>query len=162
MARWMRSKDMAEWDEVGLLEDEEDEEEELEEEAEDLEDEDDFDDEDDEFELCPLPALESFRHENKFVVRVDLPGLNRQEIHLQASSGGYMVIQGERKRAATPRQDRFFAKEVCYGAFERSVPLPEGLKMDQIEAEYENGILEIKAPWEREAPPKKIEVMERD
>jgi hypothetical protein len=45
-----------------------------------------------------------------------------------------------------------------YGAFERTLPLPDGVDANKLEAEYNNGVLEITAPIAASALPRRIEV----
>jgi HSP20 family protein len=106
---------------------------------------------------CTSPAVESFRHNGSFVVRVDLPGVNPRDVHLTANQG-CLTIEGERKRSEEVEEGSFLRDEVCYGSFRRSLAIPEGVKAEQIKAKYHDGILEITAPVEEEYLPKKIEV----
>jgi len=106
---------------------------------------------------CTSPPVESFRHNGSFVVRVDLPGVNPQDLHLTAEAGS-LTVEGERKRSGEIGEDALFRDELCYGSFRRSVEIPEGVKTDQIKAKYHDGVLEITAPVGEEHLPKKIEV----
>ncbi|NWG75369.1 MAG: Hsp20/alpha crystallin family protein [Rubrivivax sp.] len=106
---------------------------------------------------CAFPAVESFRHNGSFVVRVDLPGVNPKDVHLTADQG-CLTIEGERKRAQEIPESSLIRDELCYGSFRRSLALPEGVKTEQIRANYHDGILEITAPMEEHHLPKKIEI----
>lgn len=106
---------------------------------------------------CTSPPVESFRHNGSFVVRVDLPGVNPQDVHLTADQGS-LTIEGERKRSSEIGEDSLFRDELCYGSFRRSVEIPDGVKTDQIKAKYHDGVLEITAPVGEEHLPKRIEV----
>jgi HSP20 family protein len=101
--------------------------------------------------------VESFHHNGGFVVRVDLPGVNPQDVHLTAAQGS-LTIEGERKRSSEIGEDSLFRDERCYGSFRRSVEIPDGVKTDQIKAKYHDGVLEITAPMEKKALPKKVAV----
>ena len=105
----------------------------------------------------PSPPVESFRHNGSFVVRVELPGVNPTDVHLKAEEG-CLTIEGERKRAENIPEDSFLREELWYGQFKRTLPLPEGVKIDEMKAKYQNGILEITAPIDRHYLPRKIEV----
>jgi HSP20 family protein len=106
---------------------------------------------------CAPPRVESFRHNGSFVVKVDLPGVNPKEVHLTADRG-CLTIEGERKRGEEIPESSLMRDELCYGLFRRSLALPEGVKTEQIKANYHDGILEITAPMEEHYLPKKIEV----
>ena len=50
------------------------------------------------------------------------------------------------KRQEETSKKNFHRKEIRYGGFSRSLPLPEGVKENDIEASYKDGILEIRVP----------------
>ena len=93
------------------------------------------------------------------MIKVDLPGVNPKDVHL-TFEGGYLIIEGERKRIHEVEESSILRDEVCYGAFRRSLYFPEGIKADQIKAKYHDGVLEITAPLDEKLLPKKIEVEE--
>jgi HSP20 family protein len=45
-----------------------------------------------------------------------------------------------------------------YGAFQRSVTLPEGVDAAEVEAKYANGMLEVRVPAPRPAAARMIEI----
>ncbi len=108
---------------------------------------------------CTPPPVESYRHDGGYVVKVDLPGVNPKDVHLTFESG-YLTIEGERKRIHEVEESSIQRDEVCYGAFRRSLYLPEGVKGDMIKAKYHDGVLEVTAPIEEKFLSKKIEVEE--
>lgn len=108
---------------------------------------------------CTPPAMESYRQDGRYVVKVDLPGVNPKDVNLSFEDG-YLTIQGERKRLQEIEESSVLRDEVCYGAFHRSLCIPEGVKADSIKAKYHDGVLEITAPIEEKFLPRKIEVEE--
>jgi len=106
---------------------------------------------------CPVPPVESFRHNGSFVVKVDLPGVNPKDVHLTAEEG-FLTIEGERKKAEEVPENSVIRDELCYGSFRRSLAIPEGVKTEEIKAKYHDGILEITAPMEEHYLPRRIEV----
>jgi len=106
---------------------------------------------------CESPRVESFRHNGSYVVRVDLPGVNPKDVRLTVDQG-LLTVEGERKREKDVEESTWYRDELCYGAFRRSLDIPDGVKADQIKARYRDGVLEITAPLEEHYLPKKIEV----
>lgn len=104
-----------------------------------------------------IPPVECFIDQNKFHVNLALPGVQPNQVNVQAH-GNELTISGERKQETTPSEDRSFQREITYGAFERVIPLPEGVHADKIEANFRNGVLEVTAPLSEKALPRKIEV----
>jgi HSP20 family protein len=88
------------------------------------------------------PRLETYRKENDYVIRVDLPGVDPRDVHVQAE-GNLLSITGERKAEEKGPEYR----ETFYGKFERSLALPQGVEADKIAARYEHGVLEIRVPF---------------
>ena len=57
-----------------------------------------------------------------------------------------LTISGERKFAKTEKEVNYLHQEFIYGNFERVLPLPEGVDIDKMVAEFNHGVLEIHAP----------------
>jgi HSP20 family protein len=106
-----------------------------------------------------LPPVEAYleKDNKKFVCRVHLPGIEPGEVEMQAK-GNVVTIKGERKIATTSKEVNPIHEEVVYGAFERTLELPEGVPPEKLTAEYHNGVLEITAPVAEAALPRKIEI----
>ena len=108
---------------------------------------------------CAPPPVESFRQDGSYVIKLDLPGVSPKDVHL-TFEGGYLIIEGERKRLPEVEESSMLRDEVCYGAFRRSLYIPESIKADMIKAKYHDGVLEITAPVDEKFLSKKIEVEE--
>lgn len=94
-----------------------------------------------------LPELEIFERDNRFVVRADLPGLKKEDVKVNIQDN-VLTLEGERKVEEEVNKEGFHRTERSYGTFFRSVPLPEGVKVDQIDAKFKDGVLEIAIPME--------------
>lgn len=94
------------------------------------------------------PAIEVRQKDNNLIVSADLPGLDPKDVKLEVDND-YLVIQGERKQEHTEEREGWHRTERSYGSFYRSIPLPEGARTDQAKADFRNGVLEIKIPFEQ-------------
>ena len=103
------------------------------------------------------PRVESYHKNGSYVVKADLPGVNPKDIHIMVE-GESLILQGERKMERETRRREFSRREVFYGAFRRSVPIPRGLRVEAIKAKYHDGVLEITAPMEKAHLPKEVKV----
>ncbi len=105
------------------------------------------------------PAVETYvdKEAKKYVCRVALPGVDPKEVQIHAQ-GNLLVIRGERKVTHREKEAELFEEEIAYGAFERTLTLPEGVNTEKLTAEYINGVLEITAPVAAAALPRKIEI----
>jgi HSP20 family protein len=91
------------------------------------------------------PPVEVFERGGNLVVRADLPGLNKEDIKVEVTDDG-LVIQGERKREHEEKGEGYYRSERSYGRFYRLIPLPDDINLDQVRAQFNNGVLEITAP----------------
>lgn len=103
------------------------------------------------------PTVESFVKEGNLVVRCEIPGMEPKDIDISIV-GNTLTIKGERKTSKEAKREDYLLSEVLYGSFERTLTLPEGVRADNIRANYKNGILEITMPAEKAALPRKVTV----
>ena len=103
------------------------------------------------------PRVESLHKNGSYVIKADLPGVNPTDIHVTVE-GERLIIEGERKMDREMKRKNFRRREVFYGAFRRSVPIPRGMKAEAIKAKYHDGVLEITAPVEKGFLPKEVKV----
>jgi HSP20 family protein len=105
------------------------------------------------------PAVDAFvdRDGKRFVAHVALPGVDPKEVDISVQ-GNMLTISGERSVSDERREADTVYNEVIYGAFERTLSLPEGVDTQKLAAEYRNGVLEITAPISASALPRRIEI----
>jgi len=104
-----------------------------------------------------LPALDVQEDKDGFTVRVELPGLKREDIEVSLHDG-VLSISGERKAETASEGVEVHRQERCYGKFERDLSLPAAVAADKVKAAYKDGILTISLPKTEEARPKQIDV----
>jgi HSP20 family protein len=106
-----------------------------------------------------VPPIEAWTDtdKKKFHLRVAIPGIDPKDVKLEVQ-GERLMITGERKKVETKKELNYHHREFHYGAFERLLPLPEGVDVEKIVAEFNNGVLEINAPLVAAALPRKIEI----
>jgi HSP20 family protein len=83
--------------------------------------------------------------------------MKREDINISVL-GDTLAIKGERKAEEKVKKENYYLCERCYGSFERSINLPAAIDSSKIEAEFKDGMLEIKLPKTPEAKPKKLEI----
>ena len=103
------------------------------------------------------PAVEVFDKKDKMVVRAELPGVEKKDVKVTVE-GDVLTIRGERRAEEKVKDEDYYACELCYGAFSRSIYLPVKVDPSKIKANFKNGILEITIPKAKEAKPREIEV----
>lgn len=91
------------------------------------------------------PNVEVRVQNGNYVVRADLPGINPDDVRVEVTDDG-LLIEGERNREREEEQGGLRRTEVQYGYFARVIPLPDGANVQQANARFDNGILEITIP----------------
>lgn len=107
------------------------------------------------------PEIDVFEKDHRLVTKVDLPGMKKDDVKVEVSDG-YLTISGERKSEAEDTKDNVYRCEREYGSFYRAVPMPEGVKIDDVKATFADGVLEVSVPLPVKAETKahKVEIQE--
>jgi HSP20 family protein len=103
------------------------------------------------------PALDISERKDAYLVTVELPGIKPEDLDITMEDG-LLTIQGERQFTQESSEQQFHRVERRYGAFRRSITLPAQVQAEQIEASFEDGVLQIMVPKMEEAKPKRIQV----
>lgn len=115
-------------------------------------------------ESLPLrPALESFVNGDQLTIRVDVPGIDPESIDVRVV-GGFLTIKGSREEDQGSKNAQYYRRETRYGAFERAIQLPEGVRAEDLKATHKNGVLELtaKLPKEGASQQVKVQVQKQD
>jgi HSP20 family protein len=93
-----------------------------------------------------VPPVDVFSRNGDLVFKAELPGVDpERDIDIEVREQT-LTIRGERRMEERIERRNYYRMEAAYGRFQRSVPLPEGVKPDDIKASYENGVLEVVVP----------------
>jgi HSP20 family molecular chaperone IbpA len=95
------------------------------------------------------PAFDVVEHEDRFVVRADMPGVRAEDIDVKVAEDR-LVVTGKRRSAAVEDRTRVIASERGHGAFSRTLPLPAPADIQGVRAELKDGVLMVVIP--RKAP----------
>jgi len=91
--------------------------------------------------------------DSHYVAHVPAPGFEMGEFDVYVS-GNHLVVKAEHKESENGKNGR----SQRYGKFQTTIPLPDGALTDQIDAQYKNGVLELKIPKGQESQAKRITV----
>jgi HSP20 family protein len=103
------------------------------------------------------PVLDLYEDKDNLFVKVELPGMKREEIDVSLHEGS-LSISGERKSEQKHEDADVYRAERFFGRFQRTVMLPTPVAADKVKAQYKDGILTITLPKTEEAKPKHIDV----
>ncbi|XP_010521904.1 PREDICTED: 17.6 kDa class I heat shock protein 2 [Tarenaya hassleriana] len=79
------------------------------------------------------------------VFKADLPGMKKEEVKVEIEDDSVLKISGER-HVEEDKSDTWHRVERSSGKFSRRFRLPENVKMDQVRASMENGVLTVTVP----------------
>ncbi|KAI8581305.1 hypothetical protein K450DRAFT_232420 [Umbelopsis ramanniana AG] len=103
------------------------------------------------------PAVDIYEDDKAWHVHTELPGVKKEDIKLE-TQGNNVVISGEFNRNKEHNDNNVRYQERRYGAFQRTIPLPDNVEKNNIKANFNNGVLEVCLPKSVEASPKKITI----
>jgi HSP20 family protein len=105
------------------------------------------------------PQVETFRTGDNLVIRADVPGVKKEDIHVDIENDT-LTISGERREEHEENRDDYYRSERSYGQFYRAIPLPEGVNTEKCDASFKDGVLEVTlpAPQQEERKAKRIQV----
>ena len=104
-----------------------------------------------------MPAIDMIRDNGDLVVRAEVPGIKPEEIEIEAE-GGVLTISGKHEETSEEKGKEFVRRERRYGAFSRSMPLPEGVDPKKIKATTSDGVLELTIPLPKEATAEPVKI----
>ena len=106
------------------------------------------------------PALDLYEKDDMFVVRAELPGVEKDKIDL-SMTGDSLTIRAGRKAPAGLKDEQYQISELEYGDFSRTITLPAEVDAAAIEATHDNGMLEIHLPKAKGAKATRVHVKDK-
>lgn len=104
-----------------------------------------------------VPPVDVYEDEHHVFIRAEVPGIDPNDLDIKVENN-VLTVRGERKWNKEEKEENFHRVERRYGAFARSFTLPNTVNTDDVNAGYNNGVLEIKLAKRAEAKPKQIKV----
>ena len=93
------------------------------------------------------PPISVGESHNEMLIRVDLPGVEREAVQV-AVSRGLLEIFGERPMQDRNGEYKLKYAEHPYGKFRRTIPLPLAARTEELQAQLRSGVLEVRVPKE--------------
>ena len=109
------------------------------------------------FPTWALLAGECWETAQSVIVRIELPGMRKEDIDVSVDHGR-LRIRGI-KRSSDEDEPRFYLlMERAFGSFERSVPLPPNVDAGHPEVAYEEGVITVILPKTEATPPTQLSI----
>jgi HSP20 family protein len=106
--------------------------------------------------------MDAVRHEGEVVLRFDVPGIDPDSIEVTVDRGVLSVSATRSDERSENETEKFFVRERATGTVTRRVRLSENLNAEAVEADYRNGVLQVRIPVLEQAKPRKVEVRQAD
>jgi HSP20 family protein len=97
-----------------------------------------------------VPELDVHENGKQFTIEVDLPGVDEKDVAVTLANG-LLTIKGEKKLEREEKKENYYLAERAYGAFERTLRLPDTIDDTKLEARFEKGVLKVVAQKKPEA-----------
>jgi HSP20 family protein len=104
-----------------------------------------------------VPPVDIYEDEHGIQLKLEAPGINQRDLDIKVENN-VLSVSGERKFEKEEKEENFHRVERRYGSFSRSFTLPNTVDTENIQADYDAGVLKIRLAKRAEAKPKQIKV----
>jgi HSP20 family protein len=104
-----------------------------------------------------IPSMDLVETEHDLVLRADLPGMTEDDVEIEVKDN-VLSLSGERRSDNEEKGEGFHRVERSFGRFQRSLTLPRGVDAEKVNAQFENGVLEVRIPKPEEAKPTRVQI----
>lgn len=95
-----------------------------------------------------VPHANVIERDNSYVLELFVPGMSKEEIKLDLNANELVISAKSDKKD----EEKYFSREFNYQEFKRAFIIPEDVKLEEINASYSNGILQVILPKHEKTP----------
>ncbi|TBU25115.1 HSP20-like chaperone [Dichomitus squalens] len=108
--------------------------------------------------LRPRVDVHEDKEKNVVTATFELPGINKENVSIDVQDN-LLTVSGETKFESNRDENGYVVRERRFGRFSRSLPVPQGVKPEEIKASMDNGVLTVTYPRQTaEQLPKRITI----
>ena len=104
-----------------------------------------------------LPATDVSETPEAVTLRLEVPGLNRDQIRI-AVENNMLTVRGEKTQETSSENEKFRRTERSFGSFERSFSLPAYVDTGNVQASLQDGVLSVTLPRREETKAREIQI----
>jgi HSP20 family protein len=104
-----------------------------------------------------VPPVDVYEDEHGITLKMEVPGIEEKDLDVRVENHT-LTVHGERRFEKEEKEENFQRIERRYGTFTRSFTLPNTVETENVQADYDRGILKIHLTKRAEAKPKQIKV----
>jgi HSP20 family protein len=105
-----------------------------------------------------MPPVNVRESGNEISLDIELPGINPDNVEITVENGMLTISGEKREERKEDEEGRYHLVERSYGSFSRSFTLPQGVDEEQIDAEFQNGLLTVRIPKAALPQPRRIQI----
>lgn len=95
--------------------------------------------------LALMPSVDVIEDTKNFKVEAELPGLDEKDIKVSIHDG-ILTITAEKTLSSKDEGKNYLIREISYGNYQRSIPLPDSADIDKAKASFKKGMLWVRIP----------------
>lgn len=105
-----------------------------------------------------MPSIDIAESEGQVIIKAEIPGVAPKDLEISLS-GNTLYLRGEKQDEREEKGEQYYHVERSFGAFERALELPPGINPEEVNAEYNNGVVTITLKREQVSSRRKIPVV---
>ena len=104
-----------------------------------------------------MPALDVTEDDKQVTVKAELPGVDPENVDVTVD-GNILTLSGRKEESHEDQGKDYYRSERTFGSFRRRVELPQSVDPDNVDAQYDNGVLTVHLAKKSGAGVKKIPI----
>lgn len=96
------------------------------------------------------PSIDIIDNKDLFKIEAEVPGMGPEDLKISVTDHT-LTIKGEKTTARKDKDQNYLMREIAYGAYQRSIPLPESVDTKRAKATFKKGMLWVEIPKKPEA-----------
>ena len=104
------------------------------------------------------PKVDVTDHQDKIMIVAEIPGLTKDDVSVDLEQR-VLTISGGKREIKQDDDVRYIRKELKRSSFKRSFKLGDNMKVDGIEADFDNGLLNVTVPKREKDEPRKVKIL---
>ncbi len=95
--------------------------------------------------VATFPRIDVRESDNETVIEAELPGMKKEDVDVSISNGT-LTVKAERREEKEKNRRGFYSLARSWSVFEKTIPLPDGIDIDHVEASFKRGVLRVILP----------------
>ena len=104
------------------------------------------------------PKVDVTDHPGKIVIEAEIPGLTKDDVSVDLEER-VLTISGGKRDTKLDNDARYIRKELKRSSFKRSFKLGDNMKVSGIEADFNNGLLNVTVPKREKEESRKVKIL---